>query len=47
MLNKFKLRGNVSVAIRSEDEMASVDKEAADDSFKDRNALFDSSWIRG
>ena len=41
MLNKFKLRGNVSVAIRSEDEMASVDKEAADDSFKDRKKKLD------
>ena len=41
MLNEFKLRGNVSVAIRSEDEMASVDKEAADNSFKDRKKKLD------
>ena len=34
MFNKFKLRGNVSIAIRSDEEMASVDKEAADNSFK-------------
>lgn len=41
MFNKFKLRGNVSVAIRSEDDLASVDKKAADNSFKDQKKKLD------
>ena len=38
---KFRLRGNVSGAIRSDDEMSSVDKEAADKSFKDMKKKLD------
>jgi len=38
---KFRLRGNVSGAIRSDDEMSSVDKEAADKSFKDKKKKLD------
>lgn len=38
---KFRLRGNVSGAIRSDDEMTSVDKEAADKSFKDMKKKLD------
>ena len=41
MFNKFILRGNVSGAIRSDDEMASVDKEAADKSFKKQKKKLD------
>ena len=41
MFNKFRLRGNVSGAIRSDDEMSSVDKEAADKSFKDMKKKLD------
>ena len=41
MFNKFKLRGNVSGAIRSDEEMASVNKEAADNSFKEQNKELD------
>ena len=37
----FRLRGNVSGAIRSDDEMSSVDKEAADKSFKDKKKKLD------
>ena len=40
MFNKFILRGNVSGAIRSDDEMASVDKEAADKFFKNLKKEF-------
>ena len=38
---KFRLRGNVSGAIRSDDEMSSVDKEAADKSFKGKKKKLD------
>ena len=38
---KFRLRGNVSGAIRSDDEMSSVDKKAADKSFKDKKKKLD------
>ena len=38
---KFRLRGNVSGAIRSDDEMSSVDKETADKSFKDMKKKLD------
>ena len=41
MFDKFRLRGNVSVAIRSDEEMSSVDKEAADKSFKDLKKKLD------
>ena len=41
MSNKFRLRGNVSGAIRSDDEMSSFDKEAADKSFKDMKKKLD------
>ena len=41
MFNKFKLRGNVSGAIRSDDEMASVNKDAADKSFKNQKKKLD------
>ena len=41
MFNKFRLRGNVSGAIRSDDEMSSVDKKAADKSFKDKKKKLD------
>ena len=41
MFNKFKLRGNVSGAIRSDDEMASVNKDAADNSFKEQKKELD------
>ena len=34
MLKNFKLQGNVSGAIRSDDDMVSIDKEVADNSFK-------------
>ena len=36
MFKKFKLRGNVSVHIRSDEEMASIDKHAADLFFKEQ-----------
>jgi hypothetical protein len=38
---KFRLRGNVSDAIRSDDEMSSVDKKAADKSFRDKKKKLD------
>ena len=38
---KFRLRGNVSGAIRSDDEMSSVDKKAADKSFRDKKKKLD------
>lgn len=41
MFNKFRLRGNVTGAIRSDDEMSSVDKKAADKSFKDKKKKLD------
>ena len=41
MFDKFRLRGNVSVAIRSDEEMSSVDKEAADNSIKDKKKKLD------
>ena len=41
MFNKFKLRGNVSGAIRSDDEMASVNKDVADNSFKEQKKELD------
>lgn len=41
MFNRFKLRGNVSGAIRSDNEMASVDKETADNSFKEQKKKLD------
>ena len=41
MFNKFILRGNASGAIRSDDEMASVDKEAADKYFKNQKKKLD------
>ena len=41
MLKNFILQGNVSGAIRSDDEMASVDKEAADKSFKKQKKKLD------
>ena len=41
MFNKFKLRGNVSAAIRSEEEMSFIDKEAADKSFKEQKKKLD------
>lgn len=34
MFNRFKLKGNVSGAIRSDEELASIDKRAADETFK-------------
>ena len=41
MLRKFILQGNVSEAIRSDEEMASIDKEAADSSFKEQKKRMD------
>ncbi len=41
MFNKFKLRGNVSRVIRSVEEMASVNKEIADNSFKEQKKKLD------
>ena len=41
MFNKFKLRGNVPTAIRSDEEMKSIDKEAADKSFKEEKKKLD------
>ncbi len=41
MFNKFKLRGNVTGAIRSDDEMTAVNKEAADNSFKEQKKKLD------
>ena len=36
MLKNFKLQGNVSGAIRSDDDMESIDKAVADNSFKEQ-----------
>lgn len=41
MFNKFKLRGNVSGAIRSDEEMQSIDKEVADNLFKNQKKKLD------
>ncbi len=41
MFNKFKLRGNVPTAIRADEEMTSIDKEAADKSFKEEKKKLD------
>ena len=41
MFKKFKLRGNVSVHIRSDEEMASIDKHAADLFFKEQKKRLD------
>ena len=41
MLNRFILRGNVSGAIRSDEGMAYIDKEAADNSFKEQKKKLD------
>lgn len=41
MLKNFILQGNVSGAIRSDEEMASIDKEIADNSFKEQKKKLD------
>lgn len=41
MLKNFILQGNVSGPIRSDEEMASIDKEIADNSFKEQKKKLD------
>ena len=41
MLKEFKLRGNVSNVIRSDDEMAHINKDDADNAFKEHKKKLD------
>lgn len=41
MTEEFKLRGSVPIAIRTEEEMASIDKESADNFYKEQKKKLD------